>query len=50
MIWAGKLTPTTNGLPNMAERGGFEPPVGLTLHPLSKRARSTTLPPLQVLV
>ena len=34
--------------PRMAERGGFEPPIGLSLYPLSKRAHSTTLPPLLV--
>ena len=31
----------------LAERGGFEPPVRLLVHTLSKRARSTTLPPLR---
>ena len=31
----------------MAEREGFEPPVGLRLHVLSKHAHSTTLPPLR---
>ena len=32
----------------LAEREGFEPPVGFHLHALSKRAHSTTLPPLRV--
>ena len=32
----------------MAEREGFEPPVPLRKHALSKRAHSTTLPPLRV--
>lgn len=31
----------------MAEGGGFEPPVRLLVHTLSKRARSTTPPPLR---
>ena len=30
----------------MAERAGFEPALGLTLNTLSKRAPSTTRPPL----
>ncbi len=30
----------------LAERGGFEPPLGLTLNTLSRRATSTTHPPL----
>ena len=32
----------------VAEREGFEPSIGLTLYTLSKRARSTTLPPLRI--
>src|SRR5688500_17114709 len=33
----------------LAEREGFEPSVGFHLHALSKRAHSTTLPPLRVM-
>ena len=33
----------------MAEREGFEPSVVLLLHTLSKRAPSTTRPPLQLI-
>ncbi len=32
----------------VAERGGFEPPIGFILYPLSRRAHSTTLPPLRL--
>ena len=32
----------------MAEREGFEPSVGVNLHTLSKRAPSTTRPPLRL--
>ena len=32
----------------LAERGGFEPPIGLTLYTLSRRATSTAHPPLLV--
>ena len=35
------------GICKLAEREGFEPPVGLRLHVLSKHAHSTTLPPLR---
>ena len=31
----------------MAERGGFEPPIGLTLCWFSRPVHSTTLPPLR---
>jgi hypothetical protein len=31
-----------------SERKGFEPPIGVTLYTLSRRAPSTTRPPLQI--
>ena len=35
-------------IPNLAEREGFEPSLGLTLNTLSRRAPSATQPPLQI--
>jgi hypothetical protein len=34
----------------MAERGGFEPPIPFQVRSLSRRVRSTTLPPLRNLL
>ena len=39
--------PSVRNKVKMAEREGFEPPVGFHLHALSKRAHSTTLPSLR---
>src|SRR5580658_5440908 len=39
--------PVKGGLDGMAERGRFELPVPSQVLPLSRRARSTTLPPLR---